>query len=107
MERTEEEHDDDNDIFDEVAHMLANERETFLEQTKEIRSALIKVRTVAKKTIHSTTKLAPTWKQVLIDCKLPHKILPRNVKTRWNLAYDMIFVALKYRRRTASSQTTS
>jgi hypothetical protein len=43
MERTEEEHDDDNDLFDEVAYMLANERDTFLEQTKEIRSALIKV----------------------------------------------------------------
>ncbi|KAJ7159411.1 hypothetical protein C8R46DRAFT_906338, partial [Mycena filopes] len=56
------------------------------------------VRTVAKKTIHSTTKLAPTWKQVLVDCKLPHKILPRDVRTGWNSTYDMISVALKYRR---------
>jgi hypothetical protein len=56
------------------------------------------VRTVAKKTIQSTTKLAPAWKQVLVDCKLPHKILPRNVRTRWNSTYDMIFVVLKYRR---------
>ncbi|KAJ6608730.1 hypothetical protein B0H10DRAFT_1815190, partial [Mycena sp. CBHHK59/15] len=42
MERTEE--DDDADIFDEIGHMLEAEREEFLEQTKEIRSALIKVR---------------------------------------------------------------
>ncbi|KAJ7506382.1 hypothetical protein B0H11DRAFT_1640889, partial [Mycena galericulata] len=83
---------------DEVAHMLADERETFMEQTKEIRSALIKVRTVAKKTIHSTTKLLPAWKQLLLDLQMPHKILPHDVKTRWNSTYDMIVAALKYRR---------
>ncbi|KAJ7440690.1 hypothetical protein B0H11DRAFT_1750543 [Mycena galericulata] len=98
MERTAEENDDDDDIFDEVAHMLADERETFMEQTKEIRSALIKVRTVAKKTIHSTTKLLPAWKQLLLDLQMSHKILPRDVKTRWNSTYDMIVAALKYRR---------
>ncbi|KAJ6609637.1 hypothetical protein B0H10DRAFT_1813386, partial [Mycena sp. CBHHK59/15] len=43
MELTEDEHDDEDDIFDEVVHMLEAERNLFLEQTKEIRSALVKV----------------------------------------------------------------
>ncbi|KAJ6531457.1 hypothetical protein B0H10DRAFT_1812935 [Mycena sp. CBHHK59/15] len=59
---------------------------------------LPQVRTVAKKTIHSTTKLLPAWKQLLLDLQMPHKILPRDVKTRWNSTYDMIVAALKYRR---------
>ncbi|KAJ6615961.1 hypothetical protein B0H10DRAFT_1800597 [Mycena sp. CBHHK59/15] len=94
MERTEE--DDDADIFDEIGHMLEAEREEFLEQTKEICSALIKVRTVAKKTINSSTLLLPAWKKVVSDCELPAKILPRDMKTRWNSTYDMIIAALQY-----------
>ncbi|KAJ7444249.1 hypothetical protein B0H11DRAFT_2089741, partial [Mycena galericulata] len=38
------------------------------------------------------------WKQLLLDLQMPHKILPHDVKTRWNSTYDMIVAALKYRR---------
>ncbi|KAK7015603.1 ribonuclease H-like domain-containing protein, partial [Favolaschia claudopus] len=112
MERTD---DDSDDVFDELAQMLEEDREQFLEQTKEIRSALIKVcrlffmeankfnhrrqiRTVAKKTINSSTLLLPAWKEVVKNCGLSAKNLPRDVRTRWNSTYDMIVVALQYRR---------
>ncbi|KAJ6615156.1 hypothetical protein B0H10DRAFT_1716124, partial [Mycena sp. CBHHK59/15] len=98
MERTEDEHDDEDDIFDEVAHMLEAERDLFLEQTKEIHSALVKVRNVANKTINSSTLLLPEWKRVVSECNLPAKNLPRDARTRWNSTYDMIRITLKYRR---------
>ncbi|KAJ7280557.1 hypothetical protein C8J57DRAFT_1500781 [Mycena rebaudengoi] len=81
MERMEDKHDDEDDIFDEVANMLDAECDEFLEQTTEIRSALVKVQTIANKTINSSTLLLPVWKQVVSDCSLPAKNLPRNVKT--------------------------
>jgi hypothetical protein len=43
LEHTSPERDDDDDIFDEVAHMLDDERNLFFDSTKEIRSALSKV----------------------------------------------------------------
>ncbi|KAK6974450.1 hypothetical protein R3P38DRAFT_2584241, partial [Favolaschia claudopus] len=56
------------------------------------------IRTVAKKTINSSTLLLPAWKEVVKNCGLSAKNLPRDVRTRWNSTYDMIVVALQYRR---------
>lgn len=46
----------------------------------------------------SSGLLIAAWKKVVSDCDLPAKILPRDVKTRWNSTYDMIITALQYRR---------
>ncbi|KAF7304442.1 hypothetical protein HMN09_00846400 [Mycena chlorophos] len=42
LERSTPERDDDEDVFDEVAAMMDDDRETFIESTKEIRAALTK-----------------------------------------------------------------
>ncbi|EIW54263.1 uncharacterized protein TRAVEDRAFT_131865, partial [Trametes versicolor FP-101664 SS1] len=51
---------------------------------------------LAFKIIHSTTKLLPAWKAVLSTLKLREKLLPRDVKMRWNSMYDMLDVAVRY-----------
>ncbi|KAJ7050238.1 hypothetical protein C8F01DRAFT_1001073, partial [Mycena amicta] len=56
------------------------------------------VRNVAKKTINSSTRLLPKWKEVVSDCNLAKRHILRDVKTRWNSTYDMIAFVLEYRR---------
>lgn len=55
------------------------------------------LRKLSFKIIHSTTKLLPAWKAILKTLKLREKLLPRDVKTRWNSTYDMLDVAVRYR----------
>ncbi|KAI0696127.1 hypothetical protein C8T65DRAFT_583657, partial [Cerioporus squamosus] len=57
-----------------------------------------KIRTVAFKIIHSSTKLLPRWKTLCAELKMDEKLLPRDVRTRWNSTFDMVDVALKYRK---------
>ncbi|KAG2338391.1 hypothetical protein BDR05DRAFT_850932, partial [Suillus weaverae] len=48
------------------------------------------------KIVHSSTFLLPEWKQKLIDLKLPVRMMPRDVLTRWNSTFDMLEFAMKY-----------
>ncbi|KAF7322202.1 hypothetical protein MKEN_00744700 [Mycena kentingensis (nom. inval.)] len=98
LERTAAEEDDADDIFDERAEMLDAERERFSEETKAVNGALGKIRTLANKIINSPTILLPRWHAVVESNSLPPRVLARDVKTRWNSTYDMINVALTYRR---------
>jgi hypothetical protein len=41
--------------------------------------------------------LLPAWKACLEELGLPVKIMPRDVTTRWNSTYDMLYFALEYR----------
>ncbi|KAJ7346380.1 hypothetical protein DFH08DRAFT_701395, partial [Mycena albidolilacea] len=56
------------------------------------------VRTVATKTVNYSTKLLSAWKQAVLDHGKKPKILPRDVKTRWNSTFDMINTALAYKK---------
>ncbi|KAJ7060840.1 hypothetical protein C8F01DRAFT_988345, partial [Mycena amicta] len=56
------------------------------------------VRTISNKVLHSTTLLLPQWKELLVDLDIAVRILPRDVKTRWNSTFDMINVILQYKR---------
>jgi hypothetical protein len=46
---------------------------------------------------NSTTILLPKWYQTLTAHGLPHRIIPRDVATRWNSTFDMLDFAVKYR----------
>jgi hypothetical protein len=55
------------------------------------------LRQLAFKTIHSTTKLLPAWMALLTKLKLPSRMMPRDVATRWNSTFDMLDFTLQYR----------
>ncbi|KAE9400620.1 hypothetical protein BT96DRAFT_765905, partial [Gymnopus androsaceus JB14] len=82
---------------DSLAVMLEEERATFLDKTKEIRSALVKLCRISNKTINSSTKLLPRWKEIVVSLNLPAKQIPRDVKTRWNSTFDLLNVAFTYK----------
>ncbi|KAJ7442837.1 hypothetical protein B0H11DRAFT_1748817, partial [Mycena galericulata] len=47
--------------------------------------------------IHSTTILLPAWHKICRKCKLKERMIPRDVRTRWNSTYDMLYFAQNYR----------
>ncbi|KAF9015872.1 hypothetical protein BDZ89DRAFT_904591, partial [Hymenopellis radicata] len=56
------------------------------------------IRTIFFKIINSTTILLPRWKKLVEEHRLPPKVLPRDVSTRWNSTYDMLMTAIQYKR---------
>nr|GAT44897.1 predicted protein [Mycena chlorophos] len=89
--------DHDEGWVDELGAMGANERGEINEKLKDARWALGKIRQLAFKVINSSTRLLPAWKQKLRELKLVVKLIPRDVRTRWNSTYDLLRFALKYR----------
>ncbi|KAJ7488457.1 hypothetical protein B0H11DRAFT_1720503, partial [Mycena galericulata] len=47
--------------------------------------------------IHSTTILLPAWRKICRKCKLKERMIPRDVRTRWNSTYDMLYFSQNYR----------
>ena len=41
--------------------------------------------------------LLPAWKEKCQELKLGERVIPRDVRTRWNSTYDMLDIAVKYR----------
>ncbi|KAJ7364493.1 hypothetical protein DFH08DRAFT_629642, partial [Mycena albidolilacea] len=85
-------------IFDEKAVRLDEDREVFAEETKGISGALGKICTICNKIINSPTKLLPRWRKVVKANRLTLRVLPCDIKTRWNSTYNMINAALAYQR---------
>ena len=55
------------------------------------------MRRLAFKIVHSTTLIKPAWESICNEKGLGQRLIPRDVKTRWNSTYDMLQVALEYR----------
>ena len=47
--------------------------------------------------VNSTTILLPAWKACLEELERAVRIMPRDVRTRWNSTYDMLQFALEYK----------
>ncbi|THU80783.1 hypothetical protein K435DRAFT_624054, partial [Dendrothele bispora CBS 962.96] len=61
------------------------------------RFALTKIRGLSFAIIHSPTIGLPEWRRVCEAHHLRHRLLPRDVRTRWNSTYDMLEFAVRYR----------
>ncbi|KAL1748219.1 hypothetical protein HDZ31DRAFT_30289 [Schizophyllum fasciatum] len=57
----------------------------------------LQLRKLAFKVVNSSTILLPAWKEILQDLNMRVKLLPRDVRTRWNSTYDMLVSALEHR----------
>ncbi|KAI4293806.1 hypothetical protein K525DRAFT_181459, partial [Schizophyllum commune Loenen D] len=64
---------------------------------RPIKFMLVKLRKLAFKIVNSSTILLPAWKEILKDLNMRIKLLPRDVRTRWNSTYDMLVSALEHR----------
>ncbi|EIW58933.1 uncharacterized protein TRAVEDRAFT_104594, partial [Trametes versicolor FP-101664 SS1] len=56
------------------------------------------LRKLTFKIVHSTTKLLPTWKELLAELGQPVVLIPRDVRTRWNSTFDMLDSCLKHQK---------
>jgi len=57
---------------------------------------LTQLRKIAYALKNSTTILLPKWYQTLAAHKLPQRMMPHDVSTRWNSTYDMLNFAVTY-----------
>ena len=104
------ENEDDEDLLDGLDDEA---KEDLIDSTKEAADALQKVslffkmqitaadylnqlRSLAFAIVHSTTKALPAWHEACKTHDLSSRLVPRDVKTRWNSTYDMISIALQY-----------
>ncbi|EJF62534.1 hypothetical protein DICSQDRAFT_12056, partial [Dichomitus squalens LYAD-421 SS1] len=83
---------------DEIATLTDEQREEFEAKVRPVKVALVKIRKISFKIVNSSTKLLPAWRAVVAEHKLPDRLLPRNVRTRWNSTYDMLSEALVFRK---------
>ncbi|PIL28879.1 hypothetical protein GSI_08925 [Ganoderma sinense ZZ0214-1] len=89
--------EDDEEWVSEVASLTDEEREEYEKQIRPVKMALVKLRKFSFKIVNSSTKLLPAWRTVTADLKLPNRLLPRDVRTRWNSTYDMLVESLIFR----------
>ncbi|KAL1657551.1 hypothetical protein GGF50DRAFT_25191, partial [Schizophyllum commune] len=89
---------DDIDVPDEaLPDLTAEEQQDLKTSLQPIKFMLVKLRKLAFKIINSSTILLPAWKEILTELGLRIKLLPRDVRTRWNSTYDMLVSALEHR----------
>jgi hypothetical protein len=62
------------------------------------RTQLLQLRKLAYKIVNSSTLLLPAWRTLLEQLKMADRLMPRDVRTRWNSTYAMLEFAVRYRK---------
>ncbi|KAI0739255.1 hypothetical protein C8Q80DRAFT_1222381 [Daedaleopsis nitida] len=78
--------------------MSSSDHAKFDQEVQLLKLVLAKTQSLSFKIIHSTTRLLPVWKETCSKVGLLECLLPRDVCTQWNSTYDMLDIALKYRK---------
>ncbi|PIL26246.1 hypothetical protein GSI_12002 [Ganoderma sinense ZZ0214-1] len=89
---------DGEEEVDATAEMTAAEKAEFAEAVLPVKLLLAKIRTFAFKVVNSSTILLPAWKECVATHGLPERLIPRDVRTRWNSTYDMLEMVLEYQK---------
>jgi hypothetical protein len=79
-----------------VRTTLTKVRVTVVSGRVDVDFRLAKLRKFAYAVKKSTTILLPQWYKALDSCDLPHRMMPRDVSTRWNSTYDMLSFTLEF-----------
>jgi|SRR6266852_4144276 len=56
------------------------------------------IRKLAYTIKNSSTLILPAWYCILSSLSLDKRVIPHDVRTRWNATYDMLDYAYKYRK---------
>ncbi|KIL59370.1 hypothetical protein M378DRAFT_55595, partial [Amanita muscaria Koide BX008] len=89
--------DNEDGLVDERARMSAREVRELEKGVMPARRVLTKLRKVAFAIKNSSTKLLPRWRTICKELGLVVRMMPRDVKTRWNSTFDMLEFAIEYR----------
>ncbi|TFY82867.1 hypothetical protein EWM64_g1152 [Hericium alpestre] len=88
--------DDEDGLVDETTVMSASEQSDFHHAVVPMQVVLVKLRKLAYKMIHSTTKILPAWRAIVVEKNLADRLMPRDVSTRWNSTYNMLVFVVDY-----------
>ncbi|PPQ97651.1 hypothetical protein CVT26_002435 [Gymnopilus dilepis] len=92
------EDDEPLDMWEDFGYGLSEDQRKEMEvSVQPVRSMLVKLRKFSYAVKNSTTILLPEWYRTLKTFRLPERMMPRDVSTRWNSTYDMLEFAVKYR----------
>jgi len=81
---------------DELEALTGEERENLNVTLRPVSKMLNKLRKLAFAIAHCKI-LLPAWKSCLRNSKLPVRIMPRDVSTRWSSTCDMLGFSIKYK----------
>ncbi|KAF8143632.1 hypothetical protein K438DRAFT_1633225 [Mycena galopus ATCC 62051] len=109
-EDAESESDEEDSVWDELT---AEERQSLLGQTEAVKLIIsrvrhnfsiipsaypfLQIRQFSFAVVNSTTKGLPAWREACAKHGMRVRVIPRDVRTRWNSVYDMLAVAIEYK----------
>ncbi|KIM36851.1 hypothetical protein M413DRAFT_56205, partial [Hebeloma cylindrosporum] len=90
--------EDDNDEgwVDEREDMTEGELNVLEQSVQPVRRLLTKLRKISFAIKNSTTIILPQWLSTLQELELAERMMPRDVRTRWNSTFDMLNFAVEH-----------